>query len=437
MEHPGRDAVLVLVRRRDDRAGDDPFASRSNATALVNVPPTSTPTRTVIARAASITQVVPAPAGAVGLPGLGAGLRRGGDAPPALRAPAVHRRADHEHPQRAEQVDARGADLREDRLTRRAVAGGLGEEDRQAGPAVQRVVADDVGRLQLVHRVAEERDRRGHEQQDREGQERLDREAAAELEDRAAHHGERDDAEPEAEQDPAAETLAEREQRLVEQHGLEALAVHRGEPDEHEARRGTERHRGPHPRLEELHPPLVLEARDQPERDPEEDHDGQDRGRGLHHLPSDRSELDDEVHCDDRRERGEHGEPDAPEDRSAELRGLGGLEVAEEHREQQHGFEALPEDDEERLAGHEQRRGEPGARELALGFVDDAAQLDDPVAHVVGAAVADRLADLGELRLGVERELRIGDAQRDLHELEVVEVALPATASALARPCPA
>ena len=122
--------------------------------------------------------------------------------------------------------------------------------------------------------------------------------------------------------------------------------------------------------------------------------------------------------------RGEHREADAPQDRAPELRRLRRLEVAEQHGQQQDGLETLAEDDQERLARDEQRRGEPGAREPAFGFVDDAAQLDDPVAHVVGATVTDRLAHLGELGLGVERELRVRDAQRDLDVLEVVEVAL-------------
>ena len=71
--------------------------------------------------------------------------------------------------------------------------------------------------------------------------------------------------------------------------------------------------------------------------------------------------------------------------------------------------------------------GAPSARrgELALDVVDDAAQLDDLVADLaLGVVVADHRADLGELRLGLDRQRVVDDPQRDLDQLEVVEVAV-------------
>ena len=63
--------------------------------------------------------------------------------------------------------------------------------------------------------------------------------------------------------------------------------------------------------------------------------------------------------------------------------------------------------------------------ELALDVVHDAAQLDDLVADLaLGRAVADHRADLGEQRLRLDRQRVVGDPQRDLDELEVVEVAV-------------
>ncbi len=66
-----------------------------------------------------------------------------------------------------------------------------------------------------------------------------------------------------------------------------------------------------------------------------------------------------------------------------------------------------------------------GCGELAFDVVEDAAQLDDLVADLAfGRVVADQLADLGEQRLGVDRQGVVDDPQRDLDQLEVVEVAV-------------
>ena len=54
--------------------------------------------------------------------------------------------------------------------------------------------------------------------------------------------GEGDERQADAEEDVPAETVAERQQRLVEQRGLEALPVHGGEADRDE-RRGRARPR--------------------------------------------------------------------------------------------------------------------------------------------------------------------------------------------------
>src|SRR5215218_4929422 len=205
---------------------------------------------------------------------------------------------------------------------------------------------------------------------------------------------------------------------------LEALAVHGGEPDQDERRRRTERHCRPHAGLEELHPALVLETRDQPERHPEQHRDRDDTGERLHQLAARGRNADDRLQGEDRRHGREPGQGHTPQDRALVSTRLRRLQEADEHGEQQHGLEPLAEDDEEGLTRHQQGRGEAGVGELALGIVDVAAQLDDLVADLAGRRVrADELPDLGERLLGVERQLGVGDAERDLDELEVGEIA--------------
>jgi len=76
------------------------------------------------------------------------------------------------------------------------------------------------------------------------------------------------------------------------------------------------------------------------------------------------------------------------------------------------------------LPEHERRGPDADIGEPALGFVEEPAQLDELGAHLAGGrAVLDELARLGEDALGLHREIRVGHAQRDLDQLEVLEVA--------------
>ena len=72
----------------------------------------------------------------------------------------------------------------------------------------------------------------------------------------------------------------------------------------------------------------------------------------------------------------------------------------------------------------ERRRADARVGERPLGLVEHSAQHDDLVADLVDRpTVLDRRADRGELELGFDREVVVGDAQRDLDQLEVREVA--------------
>ena len=155
------------------------WPASSTATALVNVPPTSTPTRT---------RVMSRP-------------QRGGGGS-ALR-PVGERGPHDEHVQRAEHVHRRQRDLGDERRHGRPDAGRFGEEDRQARPT-RAPVGDHVGGLQRLDRVAEERDRGGHHHRDRDVHERAHRQLAPEAEHRERDAGERDEGEADAEQDVAA-----------------------------------------------------------------------------------------------------------------------------------------------------------------------------------------------------------------------------------------
>ena len=310
----------------------------STATALVKVPPTSTPTRTVgngIVHAAVAAVVRRAEASV--------------DAPIGRSDERVQRTASvHARPGRAGR--RRSAASASSRWP------GTGRSAAAASP-LELVVGDEVGGLQRVHGVAEEGDRGGHDQTDGDVHERAHRQPATEAEDGPRHHDERGDAEQQPEQDVATEPGPERPQRLVEERRLEALPVHRREPDQDQRGHRTERHRAPQPGLHELHPALVLEPRHQPERHVDEHGDGDQGGDGLDHLEADRQDREQPAHGEHGERRGDGGQPDADQDRLDELGRAGRFEVAEQDRDQEHDLEALAEDDDERLARHQRRGG--------------------------------------------------------------------------------
>ena len=102
----------------------------------------------------------------------------------------------------------------------------LGDVDGEPRPAaVDRRDRDPVGALQRAHGVAGERDR--EEQQDRGAgdQQRLHRNPPSELEDCVGHDAEGGHCRREPERNVEPQALREDRERLVEEDGLEALAV--------------------------------------------------------------------------------------------------------------------------------------------------------------------------------------------------------------------
>ena len=99
--------------------------------------------------------------------------------------------------------------------------------------------------LQRAHGVAGERDREQQQHRRAGGQHRLHREPPAELEHRVADRDERDRGGADAERDLEPEARREDRERLVEEHGLEALAVdgREAEPGERDGAAGRDRRR--------------------------------------------------------------------------------------------------------------------------------------------------------------------------------------------------
>ena len=153
--------------------------------------------------------------------------------------------ADEERVDRAEQVDREQDRLGENARQRRVVARCLGQEDRKAGPAFEEVQADNGRLLQRAHRVPENRDRREHHDDDGQREERPHRDRAPEFEHRVGHAREDHHGGTDTEPHPELEALTEREDGLIEEDRLEALAVHRREADERERRDRSRGHRGP------------------------------------------------------------------------------------------------------------------------------------------------------------------------------------------------
>src|SRR3954468_21676613 len=188
----------VCVVGNADRAMTLPSV-RSNAIALVNVPPTSTPIR--------IWDGEPGSA-------IGSGTGEFEAAAPA--------RGDDERVHATDDIDHGQDHLSQHAGKRRVVAGGLGEEDRQVGPARQEVHVDDGRLLQGAHRVADQRHRRRHDDDDRDRKEGPDRQHTTELQHRPRNTCENNSGSQDAEHDPCVQAGAERQHRLVEQHRLEA-----------------------------------------------------------------------------------------------------------------------------------------------------------------------------------------------------------------------
>ena len=331
--------------------------------------------------------------------------------------------ADHEHECGSKEIDGHQCELGADGLRRRPVPRGLGQEDRHTGPAAEGVVADDVGALQRMDGVTKEGDRREHDERHRSVHEHLHVHPPPEAEDADGNDCERSQTGRETAEHGPDQTAAEAQQRLVEECGLEPFAIHGGEADGDEGAGRSDRDGVPHLGPQELHPALVLESGYEPEADIEEHDHGEQRGDPFEHFDPYRQPGEDCPHDDHREGCGHRREGDTGEDRAHVVGRLGRFQVAEQHREQQHYFEAFAEDDDERLAGDQHRRADADIGQRPLRTVDQPAQLDDLGADGFGRVTrADRLADLRELPFRLDRQMIVRDPQRDLDALEVREV---------------
>ena len=170
----------------------------------------------------------------------------------------------------------------------------------------------------------------------------------------------------------------------------------------------------------------------------QDDHREQGRG-GLEHLAAHRRELDHgHRQREDDRGRGDGGRR-APGERAPVVRGPRRLQRAEQDRDQQHRLEPLAEEDREREPECDQRRRDALLGQRALDVVEPA--LDHALSSLSTSldrrAVADPVAEVGEVELEVQDEVRVAQAQRDLGVLEVLEVRLARElVAALAITCP-
>ena len=301
-------------------------------------------------------------------------------------------------------------------------AGQLGEEHGQARMRDRRR-REVVGLLQGEHGVADERDRQQEQDRGAGDQHRPQRQLLAQLEDRVGDPGEGDRRSDRAEHHPQDQPLGEQRERLVEEHRLEALAEYRREPETGECRRRARGHRARHARAHELDPPAVLEARHEPEAHADQHHDRDQCGHRLEQLPAQGRDIDDERREHEQDGGGDECRPDAQRQRPLVVRRRAGRERPEQDRDQQDRLDALPEEDREREAERHQRRRHALLRQLAVDVderrADDRRVGADPAD---GRAVADVVAQLRVLELRVDHQVRVAQAQRDLDELEVVEV---------------
>ena len=224
---------------------------------------------------------------------------------------------------------------------------------------------------------------------------------------------------------------------MVEEHGLEALAIdsRETEPGERETRTRCDR-RG-HASAHELHPVPMLEPCDEPERDRKQDDYRGERSDPLDEFALERRNLDDEGREQPRRGRREDGSTDPRDQRPPIVRRAAGLEGAEQDRDQQYRLETLTEENRERERECEQRRRNPLVRERTVDLAQTLLYSDRVGPHGrKRGSVSNPVPELGELEFQVEDEIRVAQPERNLCELEVIEVRGPGDAvRTVAIPC--
>ena len=247
---------------------------------------------------------------------------------------------------------------------------------------------------------------------------------ASEAEHHEGDRCQRDQSSEQSGEHPDPETCTERPEGLVEQRRLETLAIHRSEAD-HDQREGrADRHRAPQPGPDELHPPLVLHARHEPERHVEQHDDGDHRGDPLQHLDREWQRLEQHSQHDHRENRRNTRQADSDQDRSHERGRSRRLQIAEEDADQENDLEPFAEDDEEAHSEDQGGCSGPGGSQLSLDRVESAPQLHQRITNVLDrGVVTDELPDFREATLGVDGQVVVDDPQRHFDQLEVVEVA--------------
>ncbi len=165
-----------------------------------------------------------------------------------------------------------------------------------------------------------------------------------------------------------------------------------------------------------------LQALQQPEADVEQDHDRDEGNNRLQELPADRGDLKHEAED----EPGEHARRDGqsrPQPDRAAKPGVLGAYVAQEGRNDQQGLQPLAEEDGEGGQGDQRGREHPGSLQHRLNLGQALIQVPNYSLDLgYRRAGLDAAAPVREEVLHLQREVRIHDAQRDLHELKVVQV---------------
>ena len=120
------------------------------------------------------------------------------------------------------------------------------------------------------------------------------------------------------------------------------------------------------------------------------------------------------------------GRADPGDQRPSVVRRAAGLEGAEQDRDEQHRLETLSEENRERERECEQRRRNPLVRERTIDLAQTLLNRDRVGPHGrERVAVANPVPELGELEFQVEDEVRVAQPERNLCELEVIEVRGP------------
>ncbi len=310
-------------------------------------------------------------------------------------------------------------------LRRQGLYGRIDADQRHGGWKIERRCWDPTGRLQLIDTRAGEDESHDVEQRAGDAKEIFERHAQAELENRKGRREHGDDARAEAEEDRVVAILVLQPERLIKKHHFEGLAVHCEERDADQAENAFARKYTLDFVLDERLPAPGFAARVQPVANIEKRHRGEDRYEALHAFAMLAAEREHCLGSEPSGHTGEKRKDPAEMDVADGVRRPHDSQHGDDRGENQRRLEAFAQNDQRRIQERIIAGEIAGLGQHLRGLVEPTLDLQPLLLNLlIGDALADRIAKLGELGLEGPSEGGIFGEERWLGHFEAVEVGL-------------